>query len=288
MRDYTIDDYEVLYNLDLEDTTEEKIEFKFRDQTIKKFRIKTIQSGEMLESEIYPIFKTKPQCRAKKTKSSRKSQKNLNDKNTKKRVIRLINANFTDDHTWATFTYDDDHLPADIDRAKRDMTNYLNRLKRQCKRRGLPELKYIYVTEYREGEDFKRVHHHIVLNVSDRDLIESTWNGCGRTQARRLQSDDFGYEGLARYITKDVHETKRYSVSRNLKKPIVRTSDSKMTKRRAEKIARNKIDAPELFERIYPRHQFKDITVKHSDIISGAFIYVRMKRKDKPWTKKRN
>ncbi len=280
MREFLFDDYEDLYNIDLQDTPEEKIEDKFRDKIIKRFRIKTIKSGQMLESEIYPIFKTKPVKRDKKKSKSRKAQKNLNDKNTKKHVTRLINTNFTDADTWATLTYDADNLPATVEDAKRDMQNYIRRLKRQCKKQGLPELKYIYVTEYREGEEKKRVHHHIVLNVKDRDLVEDTWQRRGRTQARRLQADDYGYEGLARYITKDVTNTKRYSASRNLDKPIIKTADSKMTKRRAEKIARHLTDTPALFEKMYQSYTFNDITVKYSDIVSGAYIYVRMKKKE--------
>ena len=58
-------------------------------------------------------------------KDNSKAQKNLNDKNARKYVERLINQNFGDRDIWLTLTYDDDHLPpdGDIDAAIKNMQN---------------------------------------------------------------------------------------------------------------------------------------------------------------------
>ena len=48
-------------------------------------------------------------------KDNDKAQRNLNDKNARKYVERLINENFTDRDLWLTFTYDNEHLPPDGD-----------------------------------------------------------------------------------------------------------------------------------------------------------------------------
>ncbi len=286
MRTHTIDNYDDLYNLNLEDTSEEKIELSLRDKMIKKFRVKTIKSGSILECEIYPIWLGPKSKRDKKTKASRQAQKNLNNKNAQKKVARLLNANFTNKDTWLTLTYDNEHLPETIEQAKKNMTNYIRRVKRYCKKNNLPDLKYIYVTEYKDGDINKRVHHHIVFNLQNRDMAEKLWNGGGRTQARRLQPDIDGLEGMARYITKQKKDTKTstnyksYTPSRNLKQPTITIADSKITKRRAEKIARNKIDAPALFEKLYKNYTYTSIDVKYSDMISGAFIYVKRHRNE--------
>lgn len=281
---YSIDNYEDLYAIQYEDSTEEKIE-ALRAKDIKRYRVKTIKSGEMLECEIYPIWKTgKIGNRKDKNKPSREAQKNLNEKNTKKKIIRLLNSNFTKEDIWATFTYDKKHLPDDPEQSKKDIQNYIRRLNRYVKKNDLPELKYIYVTEYEDDEKKgkKRVHHHIVMNFRDRDIAEEVWDKGGRTHSRRLQPDDYGLEGLARYITKDPKSSKRYSTSRNLEKPKITVADSKMTKRKAEKIARDPNLASDIFQKFYEGYTFKDIGIKYSDFVSGAYLYIRMRRQDEP------
>ena len=56
-----------------------------------------------------------------------------------------------------TLTYDDEHLPpdGDIDAAIKNMQNYIRRVNYQRKKRGLPNAKYVYVTEYNEGAEIR-------------------------------------------------------------------------------------------------------------------------------------
>lgn len=278
---YTLDDYNQIY---IEEFTQEAIDIKKNsliDPELKKYRVKSIKSGDILEYECYPLWNSRKAKRVKKNNESTNSQKNLNDKNAIKNVIRLLNTNFTDEDTWATFTYDNDNLPESYDAAKKEMMNYLRRLKRQLKKRGQEELKYLFVTEYEDsGQNKKRVHHHIVLNVSDRDLIESLWKGGARTHARRLQEDENGYEGLARYITKDPRGKKRYTPSRNLKKPTVSISDFKMTRTKANRIAMYKDTAQNEFEKMNPNYKFLNCEVYISDFISGAYLYAKMRKRN--------
>ncbi len=53
-----------------------------------------------------------------------------------------------------------------------------------------------------------------------------------------------------------------------------------MTRRRAEKIATEEVCAQETFEKMYKGYKFNDIEVKYSHFVSGAYLYVRMKRID--------
>jgi hypothetical protein len=262
--DYTVDNYQEMFLERALDTREQQAAaLKCKD--IIKYKTKTIVSGPMLECEIYPIWKTsKKSIREKTRKESRKVQKNLNNKNAVKRVIRLINTNFGSKDIWMTLTYKEN--PTE-DQARKDIQNYIRRLKRR-----VDDLKYIYVTE--SGD--KRTHHHIILNIHDRDMAEALWNK-GRTQTRRLQPDDYGLEGMARYITKQKKDSKRYSCSRNLKQPKVYEAYSKFTKRRAEKIASDPNSTKVLFEKMYPKYIFKDIDIKYSDFVSGCYIYARMR-----------
>lgn len=282
-RYYANEEYEEIYNIDSDafgDNQQERLEI-LRNRSVSKYRVKTIRSGDMLEVEAYPLFDAPAGKRGKRKNSSTAAQKNLNNKNTKKRIVRLTNANFTNDDVWSTLTYDNNNLPADEEQAKKDMQNYLRRVKRHIKKHNLPDLKYIYVTEYSNTPGKKvRIHHHIITNFRDRDTLEDLWHGGGRSHTRRLRADDYGFEGLVRYITKDVRETKRYSVSRNLTKPKVTVADSKLTRRRAHKIATQEVDAQEIFEKMYEGYKFNDIDIKFSEWTSGAYLYVRMKRSD--------
>jgi len=272
--DYTVDNYQEMFLKRVLDTREQQAAaLKCKD--IIKYKTKTTVSGPMLECEIYPIWKTsKKSIREKTRKESRKAQRNLNNKNAVKRVIRLINTNFNNNGIWGTFTYSDDKLPNSEDQAKKDMQNYIRRLKRYLNKNELGELKYIYVTEYSER---KRVHHHIVMNFKDRETAEKLWKNGGRTQTRRLQPDDYGLEGMARYITKQKKDSKRYACSRNLEKPKVYEAYSKFTKRRAEKLALDENGAKEVFEKMYKNYVFNDIDIKYSDFVSGCYLYARMR-----------
>ena len=272
--DYTVNNYEDLFLERALDTREQQAAaLKCKD--IIKYKTKTIVSGPMLECEIYPIWKTsKKSIRKKARNESRKAQRNLNNKNAVKRVIRLINTNFNNNGIWGTFTYSNDKLPSSEEQARKDIQNYIRRLKRYIEREELESLKYIYVTEYSEG---KRVHHHIVMNLNNRDIAEKLWKNGGRTQTRRLQPDDYGLEGMARYITKQKKDSKRYACSRNLKQPKVYEAYSKFTKRRAEKLALDENGAKEVFEKMYKNYVFNDIDIKYSEFVSGCYIYARMR-----------
>ncbi len=270
--------YEDAFTEEYEDTPEERIEATLRSSDISHYRMKTIKSGNVLECETYPVWNTRNGQRARKAKESRQAQKNLNDKNAKKRLIRLLNANFTEEDIWATFTYDKKHLPETPQQAQREMQNYIRRLSYYNKKHGGEPLKFIYVTEYEDDPEKgkKRVHHHIVTNFRDRDIAEKMWHGGARTQARRLQPDEYGLEGLARYISKDPRGTKRYVCSKNLTQPTITVADRKITRKKARTIVENQGDAAAIFGSIYKGYCFNDIKAYFSEYASGAYIYVRM------------
>lgn len=292
---FNTDQYEDLFRLEssaFEDNVQDKIE-KLRDKSVIKYRTKTIRSGNVLEVEVYPIWQTPLTGKRVVKNTSRKAQTNLNNKNAQKRLTRLLNANFDERHIWLTLTYPNGAMPADPERAKKDMENYIRRVKRHVKKCGLPELKYVYVTEFGEA----RVHHHIIMNLEDRDAAESMWKNGGRIQSRRLQPDDFGLAGMARYITKQKRKAhaKKYVASKNLDSPIITVSETKITRRKAEKLAREENLAQEAFEKLYKGYCFKEMETKYSAYTSGVYLYARMtsikpvncKRKNKRKTKRR-
>lgn len=286
MADYTLNPD--MYDLDdvfaYTDTNDERLQ-ALGDKHIVKYRTKTIKSGNVLECEVYPVWNTHTStARARKEKASRPAQKRLNEKNALKNVIRLVNANFTNADIWGTFTYETKRLPKTVEDAERVFGNFLRRLKYHARRLGYPPLKYVYWTEFEndEGKNKHRVHHHIVTNFADRDLAERLWRNGARTQTRRLQADESGYEGMVRYCMKDPRGTKRYKTSKNLTKPQITVADYKFTRRKINKLVRGDISAEDVFEKMYKGYALTSYTPRTSEFVSGAYVYVKMARKNPP------
>lgn len=281
-RYYTIDpkehDFDEIFDREAENDARLQT---FDDPHIVKYRTKTIKSGDILEVEVYPIWDTHAStARARKRRESRDAQKRLNHKNATKNVIRLINANFTDADFWGTFTYETRRLPKTLPDAQKEMAKFIRRLKYYAERHGFPPLKYVYVTEFENDEEKgkHRVHHHVVTNFPDRDVMEDLWRNGGRNQTRRLRADDSGYEGLSRYVMKDPKGAKRYVASKNLKKPIITVSDNKFTRRKVNRIYNEKVNRRTVFENLYKGYQMTQFYGKTSDYVSGAYLYVKMIR----------
>lgn len=244
------------------------------------YREKKIYSGKMLEVEIYPIsLQDRKQKRKKKEKESAPKQKNLNDKNAKKHLIRLLNTNFTDEDLAVHLTYTEKNLPKSEEEARRDVANYLRRVKHYRKKNGLEPLKYIAVIEYKDQKESKRgvrIHHHIVMNGMDRDAAEQLW-GKGRANADRLKADEWGYESLGRYITKDPKGNKRWTQSKNLKQPMVKVNDYKFNRKKTEDIVKSPEDG-EMFEKLYPGYILNNCKTVINDITGDTYIYIKMRK----------
>lgn len=243
------------------------------------YREKRIYAGKILEVEVYPItIQDKKKKRRDKEKESLQKQKNLNDKNARKHLIRLINANFTNKDLAVHLTYSDKNLPKNDKEAKRDVANYMRRLKHYRKKNNLEPLKYIAVIEYKNQESGKRVrlHHHIIINDMDRDVVEELW-GKGWVNADRLQENEYGYEALGRYISKDPKGNKRWTQSKNLKKPIIKVNDSKYKRKKVYDIAKNPDDTRE-FEKLYPGYFLNECKVEFNEINGETYLYIKMRK----------
>lgn len=290
-------DYEAAYNKSLEDMQEWFIEQMFKHGKKTIYALKEIKAGEQLEIEIYPQFKNMDEVppegqQIKKDNSA--AQKNLNDKNARKYVERLINENFKDDDLWITLTYDDDHLPpdGDIDAAIKNMQKYIRRINYQRKKRGLENCKYIYVTEYNPNEEI-RWHHHLVMDGDmDMDTVEKAWKQSSRNEVRRLKKDKNGLSGMANYIVKEkerIRSEKRWNSSQNLRQPDVRVVHSKRPTAKqgnykkigsyVDAMVRDRENIKMQLEKWYPEHEFTDAGIYYNDFNSMFYIHGRMRKR---------
>lgn len=272
-------DYELLFDLENQISLVDLL----RHQEILQYRTKTIRSGGLVECEIYPIYKKTylKKIKAQRLEPTPEAMRVVNERNARKKVVRLLNNNFTEADVVCHLTYAGD--TPDQNQAQKDIRNYIRRIKQYRKRNGLEEIKYLYVIEWNDGSSGKpkRIHHHLVMSGIDRDLAEKMWTH-GRANCDRLKPDEFGLEGLGRYMVKNPNNQKRWAASRNLKKPVESIADHKVTVRQVERIAvQMENSAGKIFASKFPNCELLNITVKRSDHIAGAYVYAHMRKRPK-------
>lgn len=270
--------YDFLYIRDKAEFDSKDLEKKLKSRALKSYRKKTIKSGPLKEVEIYPIWDTKTVGRAKRSLESSDKQKKQNDKNRRKHINRLIHINFKEGDLWVTLGYGAGNEPKDLDEAYKHMTNYIRCLSRVAKKEG-KDFKYIYVTE-RSSKG--RIHHHLICNFNDREMVEKKWKFGKYPNARRIKTQDGTLEGLANYICKEVRElknTKSYKTSKNLKQPTITISDTGIKKGTVSRLAFNENALEEFAIKEYDGMRFISSEVKFSDYCDGAYIYLKMIRR---------
>ena len=181
-----------------------------------------IKSGDVLEVEEHFSLRERdkriPRRKGNRLPSSLR-QMNLNDINSRKKLGRLINANFRKGDLWLRLSY---NREPEFEQSIKDLRNFIRRVEYLRKKKGLPHLKYIAVTETEdENGEAVRIHHHIIMQQMNMEDIISLWP-LGWVDPRRLFPGG-DYEKLAKYMVKTARKAhaKRWSQSRYLERPIV-------------------------------------------------------------------
>lgn len=267
------------------------------------YRTVTTVAGDTLVAEIHPVWgreKMGSVRAAKKNMTSDRMQR-YNTEKAKFHLELLMDMNFDENDLTVTLTYTD--APGGED-ARKDVKNFIARLRRERKKRGLSELKYIYAMEEEKDRIKKQLHCHIVMSGGiDRYDVESIWRkgskARGYANCDRLQPDREGLRKLAFYIYDqnkgaDRQKGKRhYSCSKNLKEPLRRSSMSKVTNAKVRKLARDFNGmAKTIMEKVYPGYEFvrglryaedetgtmSESCVRYSDYTDGVYIRAMMRR----------
>lgn len=255
-----------------------------------RYRTRTTKAGDRLEAEVYPIFgrEDRGRLRAAKKTRSRQAVQDANERRARRHLINLIETNFGRGDHHVLLTYERESKE---ERAKKDITNFLKRLKTLRKNKRLPDLKYIYAMGGGEEDDEKRIHFHLMTNggLTEEEIIKCWMQTPGAGIANRdiLQPDDNGLEALSKYFFRQ-HKDRdpagqigkhAWCASRNLKKPKSRTSDTKCTNARVRRIAHDfRNEAKGEMEKIYPGYRLVRCSVNYSDIVSGVYIRCVMRR----------
>ena len=268
-------------------------------------RTKAVYAGPMLSVDAYPVWDTHT-ARAARTEAQKEKHREAlqrqNQKNARRRLEALVNANFGEGDLILTHEYGHGKQPAGDEEAAKDIRNYIARLKYRRNKLGLPEMKYIYITERTQSRKYGvRWHHHIIMSGGiDRDTAEQLWTKKhgGISNARNAQPTAMHLTGFSRYLVMDKRnrtmETdgknpqekamrRGWNSSKNLTKPKERESDKKLSIRKAQRIAEamgNMDTAKEILERCYPAYELLEVSTKTSKWTSGVYIRAVMRRKE--------
>lgn len=247
--------------------------------------------GDYLDVDVFPVFAHAAKGkRKKKAKPSSITQERYNHQCRVKKLERTILSNFRPGEAiFYNPSYSNEYLPADYDAAIRSRQNFLKRLKRYRKKKGLPDLKYIVVTE--RGKRSGRIHHHMILNCADMTTaeLENIW-GMGFAYTSLVVFDNDGIVGLADYFCKkkkptednneeDSESGKAWSGSRNLVQPKETKRDGRISARAARELCSLGNDAKNEWEKLYADYSFSSARVLYNEVNGGYYIAVRMRRK---------
>lgn len=276
-------DYENFYDVPIDSFKDKYIEELLKENKIDHHYVtKTIKSGNQFEVEMYPIFNKKDIEKFKpKKKPSKKAQKNLNEKNSRKRLIRLINSNFDKDDWAIHLTYSNKNLPPTVEDAEKEVYKYIRKINYRRKKAGLPNAKWIYVTEYDPKKKI-RVHHHLLMEKGiDRKIMKDLWTNGIRTEIKELEPDEFGLTGLANYVSKDPKGKKRWKSSKGLKQPIERKSYTVFSKSKISKMIKDNTLISHYMNSNYKSKLYLSHEVRYNKTNHMYYIYVHMRVKDK-------
>lgn len=187
----------------------------------------TVRAGRTMEIRRY--FSSRMGIRTRngpRRGSSSEEAKAANLRRIELRLRWLLNENFRDGvDALVTLSWKKGEAPPDSAAMKRQVTNFLKRLKRRYQKAG-KELRYVYTMEI--GPKGSR-HIHIVVSDADMTELREAW-GPGPINIQPLNTDG-QYARIAAYFVKYSQKTeetegqkigRRYCPSLNLRKPKIK------------------------------------------------------------------
>lgn len=241
-----------------------------------------------IEDEPIRILKT----RNGKEKITCPAKRKMNEKRSKLYFDLLLKGNFGENDYFISLTYSDKFLPDTEAEAEDRMKKYIRDLRKEAKKRGYDNLKYIYVTE--AGGVKGRIHHHMILDGTlPRDIVEGLWSKqirpfhqeremLGWCNAKRIQVTGPDYLlRIARYLMKDPQGKKRWKQSTGLILPGTTKADNVCSVRQFEQMSLFGDDL-ELEKFVKKQHRgfiILDATKELNDVTGQWYIRLQLIRK---------
>lgn len=152
--------------------------------------LSTMRAGKVVRLALYSPRDPNP-VRTRRAISIPKEEKlRSNLKTSYEKLLMLMCANFSPGDWWVTFTYDDEHLPANREAARPYWRKFMRRMRKY--RKGFKEqLLYVYCTQLTTRNGGRRLHHHMVMRFeddSDEEKICTLWEWGRVVGIRKLKS----------------------------------------------------------------------------------------------------
>lgn len=163
--------------------------------------------------------------------SSSAAKIRANERDSMRRLARIINCNFDAGDASVALKYDDPHYPGSYEDARNVLTRkFLPALRRAYRKATGKALAAVWVTaNWSPKRDAPaRLHHHIVLTRDAaeiaRDLWEMKFGGLGSFAMESLDGRG-DHTDLAAYMFRNVHDRpageNRWSACRGMKQPVI-------------------------------------------------------------------
>lgn len=179
--------------------------------------------------------------RSPKRKKTPEEIRAVNQSNREKRVRHLIKQNFKTGDYFMTMNFGDEYIGRSLDSLrKKEIRNFLARIRREYQKAGIP---FKFIIRMELGARKKRPHIHIIMNrIPNLDrIVQHQWTYGGKQVPHfELLTDEPDTPiKLADYITKptpeqevaakalcggDISKVMDYSCSRNLDRPVPKTT----------------------------------------------------------------
>lgn len=275
------------------------------------YREQRHKCGEFLDIDLFPVFRhARKGKRKRKAKPASKTQAAYNHQCRVKHLQRIVMRNFKQGEAlFYNLSYNNSFVPLDAADAKRQLSNFIKRLRRYRRRKGLPELKYIVTTE--QGARSGRFHHHLIINCADMPIadLDNLW-GRGYCFSSLVIFDNGGAAGLAAYFCKkkksadkaadkeeeneadeteldDINIGNAWSRSHNLVEPEETKRDGAISRKKAFELFCLGDDACAEWERLYPDYYLCYAHPLLNEVNGGIYISVRMRRKPQKKSKQK-
>lgn len=241
------------------------------------------------EVYIHPVTK-QPRGRSKRYKTTPEIQAKLNQINAERKIHRLVNTNFTSEDYKGELTYNEENHPDSVERVLKDWKNFIKRVSRARKKEGLEPVKYIMTIE--KGTRKGRFHIHFIMSGGLKlSLIAQIWGMGYLRNFAPLQFDEHGAAGIAKYCAKQMVMGKRWSASKNLKKPEEPPPNhNKYSHKQLERLVEDieQGDYRSRLEKMYPGWKVASAEVSRNEVNRYDYIAVYLYRPQimKIWRKK--
>lgn len=238
-----------------------------------KYKEKLIFAGDMIFGVVYPTFsngKKYGKNRRRKFRETSEIQKKNNDRRAANVLTWYIHENFGKEDYVISPTFKNSTRPQTEEEFKREIRNYIDRVKRLYKKAGV-EFRAIIITEY--GESGKPHLHIFMPGGVSRDDIEKAWGeDRGRCNSKRLQFDECGIVDLSEYLSKETRKRykRRFTTTRNIRKPQERTNVNYYSRKQCVDIMES-ANPHEFFAKKYPGYWLSESPHVEKNNINGGY-----------------